>query len=51
MASQALASLSEGKVELAEAFYAIKVGAGHFDNYQEILQEMIGLDTDPLIIL
>ncbi|MHA2306227.1 MAG: PIG-L deacetylase family protein [Candidatus Hodarchaeales archaeon] len=51
MASQALGALSEGKVELAEVFYAIKVGAGHFDNYQEMLQEMIGLDTDPLIIM
>ena len=51
MASQAMASLSEGKVELAEAFYAIKVGAGHFDNYQEMLQEMIGMDTDLLIIM
>ena len=51
MASQALAALSEGKVELAEAFYAIKVGAGHFDNYQEMLQEMIGMDPDSLKIM
>jgi LmbE family N-acetylglucosaminyl deacetylase len=51
MASQALGSLSEGKVELAEAFYAIKVGAGHFDNYQDFLQEMIGMATDDLLIM
>jgi LmbE family N-acetylglucosaminyl deacetylase len=51
MASQALGSLSEGKVDLAEAFYAIKVAAGHFDNYQDFIQEMIGMDTNSLEIL
>lgn len=51
MLAQALANLSEGKVELAEAFYAIKLGPGMFDNYQEMIQEMIGIEIDSLEIL
>jgi LmbE family N-acetylglucosaminyl deacetylase len=51
MASTALGSLSEGKVELAEAFYALKVAAGHFDNYQDFIQEMIGMSEDSIEIL
>jgi len=50
MASTALGTLSEGKVELAEAFYVLKVAAGHFDNYQDFVQEMIGMDPDSLKI-
>ncbi|MFX0015463.1 MAG: PIG-L deacetylase family protein [Promethearchaeota archaeon] len=51
MASQALANLSEGDVELAEVFYAIKLGPGMFDNYQEMIQEMIGIESDSLEII
>lgn len=51
MVSQALANLSEGDVELAEVFYAIKLGPGMFDNYQEMIQEMIGIESDSLEIL
>jgi LmbE family N-acetylglucosaminyl deacetylase len=29
-------------VEMAEAFYALKVGPGHFDNYQEMFMEAAG---------
>lgn len=31
-----------GKVEIAESFYALKVGAGHFDNYQTMALETLG---------
>ena len=31
------------KVELAEAFYALRVGPGHFDNYQEMFMETAGV--------
>ncbi|UCE13814.1 MAG: PIG-L family deacetylase [Candidatus Heimdallarchaeota archaeon] len=51
MLSQALANLSEGKIELAEAFYAIKLGPGMFDNYQELIQELIGIESDSIEIL
>jgi hypothetical protein len=51
MVSQALANLSKGDVELAEVFYAIKLGPGMFDNYQEMIQEMIGIESDSLEIL
>jgi LmbE family N-acetylglucosaminyl deacetylase len=50
MVAQGLASLSNGEMELAEAFYSIKIGAGHFDNYQVMLQELLGIDTDSIII-
>ncbi|MHA1974230.1 MAG: PIG-L deacetylase family protein [Candidatus Hodarchaeales archaeon] len=48
MVAQGIASLSEGKMELAEAFYAIKIGAGHFNIEEEFLKEMIGLETGSL---
>ncbi|MFX0172638.1 MAG: PIG-L deacetylase family protein [Candidatus Hodarchaeota archaeon] len=51
MVSQAFASLSEGKVEIAEAFYALKVGPEHFYNFQEMIQEIIGMVPDPPIIM
>lgn len=51
MFSQAFGTLSGGKVELAEAFYAVKLGPGMFDNYQEMVQEMIGMESDSLEIL
>jgi len=51
MIAQGMGSLPNGKVELAEAFYAIKVGPGHFDNYQEMLQEAIGIPIDELEII
>ncbi|MFX1516764.1 MAG: PIG-L deacetylase family protein [Promethearchaeota archaeon] len=50
MLSQALANLSNGDVELAEVFYAIKLGPGMFDNYQEMIQEMMGIESDSLEI-
>ncbi|MFT3774165.1 MAG: PIG-L deacetylase family protein [Minicystis sp.] len=34
-------------VELAEAFYALPVGPGHFDNYQEMFREAAGAPLDP----
>jgi LmbE family N-acetylglucosaminyl deacetylase len=34
-------------VELAEAFYALPVGPGHFDNYQEMFREAAGAPPDP----
>jgi LmbE family N-acetylglucosaminyl deacetylase len=51
MVSQAFGTLSEGKIEIAEAFYALKVGPGHFYNFQEMIQEIIGMDPDPPIIM
>lgn len=33
-------------VELAEAFYALPVGPGHFDNYQEMFREAAGAPPD-----
>ena len=50
MLSQALANLSNGEVELAEVFYAIKLGPGMFDNYQELIQDMMGIESDSLEI-
>jgi LmbE family N-acetylglucosaminyl deacetylase len=41
MMARGTAQLSP-KVELAEAFYALKVGPGHFDNYQEMFMETLG---------
>jgi LmbE family N-acetylglucosaminyl deacetylase len=35
------------KVELGEAFYALKVGPGHFDNYQEMFMETLGAPPGP----
>lgn len=40
------AMLANG-VELAEAFYALPVGPGHFDNYQEMFRETAGAPPDP----
>lgn len=31
-----------GKIEIAEAFYALKTGPGHFDNQQQMMMEMLG---------
>lgn len=31
-----------GKVEVAECFYALPVGPGHFDNYQQMAMELLG---------
>jgi len=44
--AQAQGSLSNGKIEMAEAFYALKVGAGHFNNEQEFIKEMIGFPPE-----
>lgn len=48
MAEEA-ARLAPGKVSLAEAFYALATGPGHFDNYKEMMQETLGVVTDPEI--
>lgn len=34
-------------IELAEAFYALPVGPGHFDNYQEMFREAAGAPPEP----
>ena len=39
--ARAAAVLAPG-VTLAEAFYALPVGPGHFDNYQEMFREIVG---------
>src|SRR5262245_54797061 len=31
-----------GRVEVAECFYALPVGPGHFDNYQQMAMELLG---------
>jgi hypothetical protein len=51
MLSQGQAALSEGKVEFAEAFYAIKIGHGRFDNHWEMMQEMLGTDIGSIEFL
>ena len=51
MLVQGIGMLSEGKVEYAEGFYAVKVGAGYFDNYPIMIQEVLGMDPDPLTIM
>jgi LmbE family N-acetylglucosaminyl deacetylase len=35
------------QVELAEAFFAQRVGPGHFENYQEMFMEMVGAPPSP----
>jgi len=40
------ATLAAG-VELAETFYALPVGPGHFDNYQEMFRETLGAPLEP----
>jgi LmbE family N-acetylglucosaminyl deacetylase len=39
--ARAAASLAPG-VTLGEAFYALRLGPGHFDNFQEMFQEILG---------
>lgn len=39
------------KLELAEAFYALRVGPGHFDNYQEMFMETAGAPEPPPEVL
>ena len=46
MMARGAAQLSP-KVELAEAFYALEVGPGHFNNFQEMFQETMGLPPGP----
>jgi LmbE family N-acetylglucosaminyl deacetylase len=41
------AALLAPGVELAEAFYALEVGPGHFDNYQAMFREAAGAALDP----
>jgi hypothetical protein len=40
--ARASAMASQGKIELAEVFYALKCGPGHFDNYREMIGESLG---------
>lgn len=50
MMARAAAGLVKG-VELAEAFYAVDLGPGHFDNYRQMFQETLGLPApEPEII-
>lgn len=44
--ARAVATLAPG-VERAEAFYALRVGPGHFENYQEMMMEMAGAPPAP----
>lgn len=37
-----MALASGGKIEIAECFYALPVGPGHFDNYQQMAMEQMG---------
>jgi LmbE family N-acetylglucosaminyl deacetylase len=47
-----LAALAPGAgIALAEAFYALKVGPGHFQNYMELFQEMAGAPLPPPEVL
>ena len=39
-----------GAVEIAELFYAIRVGPGHFDNYQQMAMEMLGAPPEEPVI-
>jgi LmbE family N-acetylglucosaminyl deacetylase len=43
--ARGMATLAPG-VELAEAFYALPAGPGHFDNYQDMFREMAGAPPD-----
>lgn len=47
MMARGAAMLAPGRVELAEAFYALKVGPGHFQNYQEMMMEQCGAPPAP----
>ena len=38
-------------LELAEAFYALSVGPGHFDNYQAMFAETTGAPPEPIEVL
>jgi LmbE family N-acetylglucosaminyl deacetylase len=40
-------SMLAPQTELAEAFFAQRVGPGHFDNYQEMFMEMAGAPPSP----
>lgn len=43
----ALAQASGAGPALAEAFYALRVGPGHFENYQEMFLELAGVAPSP----
>lgn len=42
MMGRGMGFASAGKIEIAEAFYALKTGPGHFDNQQQMMMEMMG---------
>lgn len=42
MMGRGMGFATAGKIELAEAFYALKTGPGHFDNQQRMMMEMLG---------
>ena len=42
MMGRGMGSGTAGKIEIAEAFYALKTGPGHFDNQQSMIMEMLG---------
>jgi LmbE family N-acetylglucosaminyl deacetylase len=44
--ARGMATLAKG-LTLAEAFYALRVGPGHFDNYQDMFMETAGVPPGP----
>jgi LmbE family N-acetylglucosaminyl deacetylase len=42
MMGRGLGFASGSKIEIAEAFYALKTGPGHFDNQRQMMMEMMG---------
>jgi LmbE family N-acetylglucosaminyl deacetylase len=48
--ARATATMAPG-LSLAEAFYALRVGPGHFDNYQEMFMETAGAPPGPPEVL
>lgn len=43
MMGRGMATPYAGKVDIAECFYALPTGPGHFDNYQQMAMELMGV--------
>ena len=48
--ARGMATMAPG-LELAEAFYALRVGPGHFDNYHEMFMEAAGAPPAELEVI
>ncbi len=48
--ARSAAALSPG-LELCEAFYALPVGPGHFDNYPQMFAETAGAAPEPVEVI